>query len=175
MKSSAGDLFGSNSCWLVQRDGSGDETASCFATGPMECEVTGVCLDEAETTLFLAVQHPDEVSGIRAEGDEEFQVHDLVDRDGGIFKQLHKVPRDPTGQCRHWGVHPAPLWSRLADRVVKSYWRPDPGLGPTPWQRLGQAARSLMPAGVLQRVSHHWRIDRRAPRGCRNQTVAGQR
>ena len=84
MNSSAGDLFGSNSCWFLPRDETGDETASYFATCPMECEVTGVCLDESETTLFLAVQHSGEVSGIRAEGDEEFQVQDLVDRDGGI-------------------------------------------------------------------------------------------
>ena len=92
MKASAGDVFGNNSCWFVPRSGNGEEQAACFATGPMECEVTGVCLDQAEASLFLAVQHPGEVHGSRSQGDEEIQAHELVDRDGGVFQQLRTVP-----------------------------------------------------------------------------------
>jgi secreted PhoX family phosphatase len=92
MKASAGDVFGNNSCWFVPRSGNGEEQAACFATGPMECEVTGVCLDQAEASLFLAVQHPGEVNGSRSQGDEEIQAHELVDRDGGVFQQLRTVP-----------------------------------------------------------------------------------
>ena len=108
MKSSAGDVFGNNSCWFVPRNGNGDETAACFATGPMECEVTGVCLDQAEASLFLAVQHPGEVYGTRAKGDDEFQAHDLVDRAGRTFQQLRKVPLGSNWPAQAPGRPPRP-------------------------------------------------------------------
>ena len=108
MKSSGGDVFGNNSCWFVPRAGSGDETAACFATGPMECEVTGVCLDQAEATLFLAVQHPGEVHGSRSQGDEEFQAHELVDREGGAFQQLRQVPLGSNWPAQAPGRPPRP-------------------------------------------------------------------
>ena len=96
MKGSAGDVFGNNGCWFVPRNGgqngSQDETAACFAIGPMECEVTGVCLDSQEKTLFLAIQHPGELHGSRQQGDEKFQAHELVDRDGNVFQQLRRLP-----------------------------------------------------------------------------------
>ncbi|MCB4394164.1 DUF839 domain-containing protein [Synechococcus sp. HB1133] len=92
MKGAAGDVFGNNSCWFVPRNGDQNETAACFAIGPMECEVTGVCLDRPEETLFLAIQHPGEVHGSHQSGDEEFQAHDLVDRDGKAFQQLRQLP-----------------------------------------------------------------------------------
>ena len=108
MKSSGGDVFGNNSCWFVPRAGSGDETAACFATGPMECEVTGVCLDQAEATLFLAVQHPGEVHGSRSQGEEEFQSHELVDREGGAFQQLRQVPLGSNWPAQAPGRPPRP-------------------------------------------------------------------
>ena len=108
MKSSGGDVFGNNSCWFVPRAGSGDETAACFATGPMECEVTGVCLDQAEATLFLAVQHPGEVHGSRSQGEEEFQSHALVDREGGAFQQLRQVPLGSNWPAQAPGRPPRP-------------------------------------------------------------------
>ena len=108
MKSSAGDVFGNNSCWFVPRKGSQEEQAACFATGPMECEVTGVCLDQAESSLFLAVQHPGEVNGSRARGDEEVQAHELQDRDGGVFQQLRTVPLGSNWPAQAPGRPPRP-------------------------------------------------------------------
>ena len=108
MKSSAGDVFGNNSCWFVPRSGNGEELAACFATGPMECEVTGVCLDQAEASLFLAVQHPGEVNGSRSQGDEEIQAHELVDRDGGVFQQLRTVPLGSNWPAQAPGRPPRP-------------------------------------------------------------------
>jgi hypothetical protein len=107
-KSSAGDVFGNNSCWFVPRTDSAEEQAACFATGPMECEVTGVCLDQAETSLFLAVQHPGEVNGSRSQGDEEVQAHELMDRDGGVFQQLRTVPLGSNWPAHAPGRQPRP-------------------------------------------------------------------
>ena len=108
MKASAGDVFGNNSCWFVPRSGNGEEQAACFAMGPMECEVTGVCLDQAEASLFLAVQHPGEVNGRREKGDEEIQAHELVDRDGGVFQQLRTVPLGSNWPAQAPGRPPRP-------------------------------------------------------------------
>ena len=105
MKSSAGDVFGNNSCWLVPRDGG---SALCFATGPMECEVTGICFDQQESSLFLAVQHPGEVHGAHHKGDAEFQAHTLRDRDGTAFQQLRQVPQGSNWPAQAPGRPPRP-------------------------------------------------------------------
>ena len=105
MKSSGGDVFGNNSCWLVPRDGG---SALCFATGPMECELTGVCLDQEESSLFLAVQHPGEVHGARVSGGIEFQSHLLVDREGASFQQLRQVPLGSNWPAQAPGRPPRP-------------------------------------------------------------------
>ena len=72
-----------------------------FATGPMECELTGPCFDATDSTLFLSVQHPGEDNATHQPGQEEIQAHTLIDRDGGRFEQLRQVPLGsnwPTGQ-----------------------------------------------------------------------------
>ncbi|MFM1798786.1 MAG: hypothetical protein RLZZ117_1064 [Cyanobacteriota bacterium] len=91
------DVFGNNSCWLFPAAGPLRGQALPFATGPMECELTGLCLERPapkgqETTLFLAVQHPGEAHGTRRGGAHEMQAHPLVDRDGVAFEQLRTVP-----------------------------------------------------------------------------------
>lgn len=86
------DVFGTNSCWVLPARGSGAGQALLFATGPMECELTGPCFDGAERTLFLAVQHPGEDQGTHRRGQEEFQAFSLRDRAGQPFEQLRRVP-----------------------------------------------------------------------------------
>ena len=91
-QSSAGGVFGNNSCWFVPRTGGDAEQAACFATGPMECELCGITLDGQNRTLFLAVQHPGEVHGRRAAGAEAVQTHRVQDRLGRAIQQLRRVP-----------------------------------------------------------------------------------
>jgi secreted PhoX family phosphatase len=86
------DLFGNNACWLLPRDGGGDQEALLFASGPMECELTGPCFDSDESTLFLAVQHPGEEHGSHRPGEAEMQAFQLRDREGNRFEQLRTVP-----------------------------------------------------------------------------------
>ncbi len=90
--SSATDVFGNNSCWLLPRQGAAAGEALCFAIGPMECELCGLALDPAERSLLLAVQHPGEANGTGRAGMEEFQAFTLQDRDGRPFDQLRRVP-----------------------------------------------------------------------------------
>ncbi|MFY8147729.1 MAG: PhoX family protein, partial [Prochlorococcaceae cyanobacterium] len=84
------DVFGNNACWVLPAGGSAEPLL--FATGPMECELCGPCFDQAETTLFLAVQHPGEDNGAHQSGGVEIQAHRLVDRSGRSFEQLRTVP-----------------------------------------------------------------------------------
>ena len=86
------DVFGNNSCWLFLAEGEAVGEPLLFATGPMECELTGPCLDGDGTTLFLAVQHPGEDNAIHQTGQDEAQAYSLRDRDGGTFEQLRTVP-----------------------------------------------------------------------------------
>jgi hypothetical protein len=86
------DVFGNNACWLFPASGPRAGEAMLFATGPMECELCGPCFDSAETSLFLAVQHPGEAHGTRLPGAREVQAHTLQDGDGGSFQQLREVP-----------------------------------------------------------------------------------
>ncbi len=87
------DLFGNNSCWVLPTRGPAAGEAFCFATGPMECELTGPCFDQGESTLFLSVQHPGEDHGSRPSPEaNEAQAHRLVDRSGRPFEQLRWVP-----------------------------------------------------------------------------------
>ncbi|MFQ6537934.1 MULTISPECIES: PhoX family protein [Aphanothece] len=88
-----GDPFGNNSCWVLPKAGPARGQALCFATGPMECELTGPCFDDPQHTLFLAVQHPGEVNGTRAAKAGDSQRIPLVDRSGTPFTQERLVPQ----------------------------------------------------------------------------------
>lgn len=85
------EVFGNNSCWVLPSQGAAAGGAFCFATGPVECELTGPCFDAGESTLFLSVQHPGERHGTRQGSAGDWQVHRLVDRDGRGFEQRRGV------------------------------------------------------------------------------------
>ena len=108
MRGAAGDVFGNNSCWFVPRHGGSEESAACFAIGPMECEVTGICLDRAEESLFLAIQHPGEVNGVRRNSDETVERHDLRNREGRVFRQLRRRPLGSNWPAQAPGRPPRP-------------------------------------------------------------------
>ncbi len=86
------DLFGPNSCWVLPQGQGAAGEAFCFALGPAECELTGPCFDDDDSTLFLSVQHPGEDHGCRRDGAREAQAHQLRDRAGQPFEQLRWVP-----------------------------------------------------------------------------------
>jgi len=102
------DVFGNNACWIFPAQGSADGEPLLFATGPMECELTGPCFDTGESTLFLAVQHPGEDNATHRSGDEEVQAYTLRDRSGGSFEQLRQVPLGSNWPCSTAGTPPRP-------------------------------------------------------------------
>ncbi len=54
--------FGNNGLYFVPTSGLSAGDAFQFASGPVECELTGPWFTENEDTLFLSVQHPGEES-----------------------------------------------------------------------------------------------------------------
>lgn len=54
--------FGNNGLFVVPTTGASAGDAFQFASGPVECELTGPCFTPDESTLFLSVQHPGEES-----------------------------------------------------------------------------------------------------------------
>lgn len=57
--------FGNNGMFLVPTSGPSAGEAFQFASGPVDCELTGPWFSEDEKTLFLSVQHPGEESKSR--------------------------------------------------------------------------------------------------------------
>ena len=90
--SSQSDIFGKNGCWILPRNGSNEQQAVLFASGPIESELCGPCFDADEHTLFLAVQHPGEQHGCHQREQIEMQAFTLEDRSGKRFDQLRTVP-----------------------------------------------------------------------------------
>ena len=102
------DVFGNNACWIFPATAAAGGEPLLFATGPMECELTGPCFDTSESTLFLAVQHPGEDNATHRSGDEELQAYTLRDRNGGSFEQLRQVPLGSNWPSTTAGTAPRP-------------------------------------------------------------------
>lgn len=85
-------LFGNNSMWFIPTSGSEAGKAYLFAIGPMECETTGPFFTSDEQTLFLAVQHPGEIAGVRLDNKAETREYSMKTPRGEEFMQTRKVP-----------------------------------------------------------------------------------
>ncbi|MCC3437108.1 alkaline phosphatase PhoX [Microcoleus sp. PH2017_05_CCC_O_A] len=85
-------LYGNNAIWFLPASGPNAGEAFLFGIGPMECETTGPFFTEDEKTLFLSIQHPGEINGMRqdmAADDRNFAMKTI---DGKEFLQTRKVP-----------------------------------------------------------------------------------
>ncbi|MDX2230769.1 MAG: DUF839 domain-containing protein [Leptolyngbyaceae cyanobacterium bins.349] len=91
-QSSLRGVFGNNAIWYLPMSGEGAGQAFLFGLGPMDCETTGPCFTPDAKTLFLAVQHPGEVNGIRQDMAAEEREFSLLTTDGKPFMQKRKVP-----------------------------------------------------------------------------------
>jgi secreted PhoX family phosphatase len=85
-------LFGNNSIWYMPTSGEDAGKAFLFGFGPMECETTGPCFTPDQQTLFLAIQHPGEVSTTRKDMASEVRQYAMLTVDGQEFLQTRLVP-----------------------------------------------------------------------------------
>jgi uncharacterized protein len=85
-------LYGNNAIWCIPTRGQDAGKAYLFGTGPMECETTGPCFSADSKTLFLSVQHPGEVNGIRQAQASQSRQFAMKTTDGKDFVQTRQVP-----------------------------------------------------------------------------------
>ncbi|MFB2921952.1 MULTISPECIES: PhoX family protein [Aerosakkonema] len=84
--------FGNNSIWYIPTSGPNAGNAYLFGMGPMDCETTGPFFTQDRQTLFLSVQHPGEIKGIRQNAASETREFEMRTADGQKFKQTRTVP-----------------------------------------------------------------------------------
>jgi secreted PhoX family phosphatase len=87
-------VFGNNAIWFIPTSGSNAGETYMFGYGPMECETTGPFFTADEQTLFLSIQHPGEVNGIRRVGVAGYEDRVISMRipNGQEFMQTRRVP-----------------------------------------------------------------------------------
>ena len=85
-------LYGNSSIWFLPTSGVDLGKAFLFGFGPMESETTGPFFSQDQQTLFLSVQHPGEVAGIRKDMTFESRKFAMRTTDGKEFMQTRKVP-----------------------------------------------------------------------------------
>ena len=84
--------FGNNSIWVIPTSGETAGDAYLFGIGPMECEICGPFFSPDQKTLFLAVQHPGEISGTRQNGAHQLRKFLMKTTEGQDFVQERLVP-----------------------------------------------------------------------------------
>jgi len=85
-------VYGNNSVWFLPTSGNIGGQAFLFATGPMECEMSGPFFTPDQKTLFIAVQHPGEYHGTRQEMETQTRKFALQTSEGELFMQTRQVP-----------------------------------------------------------------------------------
>ena len=104
-------VFGNNALFMIPTAGPHAGVPFCFATGPMECELTGPTFTDDGRTLVLAVQHPGETHGARTPADHASPaVHEyqIATRGGAVFTQRRVVPRGSNFPANSAGAAPRP-------------------------------------------------------------------
>ena len=100
-------VFGNNALFMIPTAGPNAGVPSCFAIGPMECELTGPTFSPDAKSLILAVQHPGELFGTRDHWASSLPSTvvrgvEIAARDGKVFTQRRTVPLGsnfPTGKA----------------------------------------------------------------------------
>ena len=105
-------VFGNNAMFMIPTSGPHAGVPFCFATGPMECELTGPTFTKDGRTLILSVQHPGELYGARADSrdrrSQEERMLKIAARDGSVFEQRRLVPLGSTFPTGRPGDVPRP-------------------------------------------------------------------
>jgi uncharacterized protein len=85
-------LYGNNAIWFIPTRGQDAGKAYLFGMGPMECETTGPFFSADQKSLFLSIQHPGEVNGIRQNNALQPRQLAMKTTDGKDFIQTRQVP-----------------------------------------------------------------------------------
>jgi uncharacterized protein len=101
-------LYGNNAIWWIPTRGANAGQAFLFGTGPMECETTGPFFTKDHKTLFLAIQHPGEIHGVRKDQASETRQFAMLTTQGQGFSQTRQVPVGSNWPSLKANTHPRP-------------------------------------------------------------------
>ncbi|MDJ0697055.1 alkaline phosphatase PhoX [Mastigocoleus sp. MO_188.B34] len=101
-------IFGNNSIWYIPTSGEGALEPLLFGIGPMECEITGPCFTPQEDTMFVSVQHPGEINGIRNNQASETREYAIYTTTGQEFVQTRTVPIGSNWPSKNFDFPPKP-------------------------------------------------------------------
>ncbi len=86
-------VFGNSAMFMIPTAGPNKGVPFCFATGPVECELTGVTFTEDGKTLIVSVQHPGGRNGARSAANPSRKAEmRIADRNNRIFTQIRETP-----------------------------------------------------------------------------------
>lgn len=85
--------LGNNSIWYIPLSGDNAGKAYPFGITPMEAEACGIFFTKDQQTLFLAIQHPGEIKGIRKNMQEINAEISILTTKGEEFKQKRTIPQ----------------------------------------------------------------------------------
>jgi secreted PhoX family phosphatase len=116
------DMFGNNACWIIPSAGAAVGEPLLFATGPMECELTGPCFDTSESTLFLLVQPPGKITPSTVAAMRWRRLTLILIRTAAVLSSSGSCRWVPIGPLVTWadpqtrrGGDPPPGWRSLAE------------------------------------------------------------
>ncbi|MBL1177563.1 PhoX family protein [Pantanalinema sp. GBBB05] len=101
-------VFGNNAIWCMPPQGAAAGQVHLFGIGPMDCETTGPCFTTDHKTLFLSVQHPGEIHGMRQAMASATRQMALRTTDGQEFIQTRRVPIGSNWPSREANQPPKP-------------------------------------------------------------------
>lgn len=100
--------LGNNSIWYIPLSGENAGKAYPFGIAPMETETCGLCFNQEQNTLFLAIQHPGEKNGTRSNMAEETREISILTTDGEEFTQTRTIPKGSNWPSLEKNAFPKP-------------------------------------------------------------------
>ena len=101
-------VLGNNALWYLPLEGENAGNAYPFATMPMESEGCGICFSKDQNSLFVAVQHPGEVTGTRRDMAVKQEQISVLTTDGQEFEQTRTVPQGSNWPDKEANIPPKP-------------------------------------------------------------------
>ncbi|MGI0483170.1 PhoX family protein [Geminocystis sp. CENA526] len=86
-------VLGNNSIWYIPLSGENAGKAYPFGITPMEAEACGIFFTKDQQSLFLAIQHPGELKGIRKDMQEINAEMTILTTTGEEFTQKRTIPQ----------------------------------------------------------------------------------
>ncbi len=101
-------VLGNNALWYIPLSGENAGNAYPFAMMPMEAEACGLAFNKEQSSLFISVQHPGEVTGTRKDMGMKEEKISILTIDGEEFEQTRTIPQGSNWPSKEVNQPPKP-------------------------------------------------------------------